>query len=106
MQQKSRNQHKLLLDFTKKHFPLQHKLWTLFNKNTANNRYSCMQKIKTIINSYHESIFFSKKVQNIEHVIKQKHLSINTKMLTTNTIYKGKVTLNNQNHQEKVYFGL
>ena len=37
-------------------------------------------------------------------LLKQRKLSIRTKCLTTNMVYKAKVTSNNENYQEKVYF--
>ena len=67
-----------------------------------------MQNIKAIINSHNAKILFPKKSmeQRICNCSNKVNCPLEQKWLTTNIVYKAKVTSSNQNYQEKVYFGL
>ena len=47
---------KHFLSLLDKHFPPHHKFHKIFNRNTVKITYSCMPKVKTIINSYNHKI--------------------------------------------------
>ena len=98
---------KIFLNLIKKHFPSHHKFHKLFNKNTVKISYSCTRNIKTIINSHKAKILFPKKSteQRTCNCLNKENCSLQQKCLTTNIVYKAKVTSNNENYQEKVYFG-
>ena len=98
---------RIFLNLIKKYFPLHHKFHKLFNKNTVKVSYSCTRNIKTIINSHNAKILFPKKSteQRTCNCLNKVNCPLEQKCLTTNIVYKAKVTSSNQNYQEKVYFG-
>ena len=69
--------------------------------------YSCTRNIKTIINFHNAKILFPKKSTEQEtcNCLNKYNCPLEQKCLTTNIVYKLKVTSSNQNYQEKVYFG-
>ena len=69
--------------------------------------YSCTRNIKIIISSHNAKILFPKKgtEQRTCNCLNKVKCPLEQKYLTTNIVYKAKVTSNNQNYQEKVYFG-
>ena len=69
--------------------------------------YSCTRNIKTIIHSHNAKILFPKKSteQRTCNCLNKGNCSLEQKSLTTNIVYKAKVTSNNGNYQEKAYFG-
>ena len=79
----------------------------MFNKNTVKISYSCTRNIKAIINSQNAKILFPKKSteQRTYNCLNKVNCPLEQKCLTTNIVYKAKVTSSNQNYQEKVYFG-
>ena len=97
---------KIFLNLIKKHFPPHHKFHKLFNKNTVKISYSCTRNIKSIINSHNAKILFPKKSteQRTCNCLNKVNCPLEQKCLTTNIVYKAKVTSSNQNYQEKVYF--
>ena len=97
---------KIFLNLIKKHFPPHHKFHKLFNKNTVKISYSCTRNIKSIINSHNAKIFFPKKSteQRTCNYLNKVNCPLEQKCITTNIVYKAKVTSYNQNHQEKVSF--
>ena len=102
------NTGKIFLNFIKKHFLPHHKFHKLFNKNKVKISYSCTRNIKTTINSHNAKILFPKKrtEQRTCNCLNKGNCPLEQKCLTTNIVYKTKVTSSNPNYQEKVYFGL
>ena len=98
---------KILLDLMKTKFQLSHKFHKLFNKNTVKINYSCTRNFKSIINTHNAKILFPKKSteQRTCNCLNKVNCPLEQKCLTTNIVYKAKVTSSNQNYQEKVYFG-
>ena len=98
---------KIFLNFIKKHFPPHYKLHKLFNKNTVKISFSCTRNIKIIVNSHNAKILFPKKSteQRTCNCLNKVNCPLEQRGLTTNIVYKAKVTSNNQNYQENVYFG-
>ena len=70
--------------------------------------YGSTWNIRTIINSYAAKILYPKKSteQRTCSCLNKGTCPLEQKCLTTNIVYKAKVTSNNRNFQEKVYFGL
>ena len=68
--------------------------------------YSCTRNIKTIINSHNAKIVFPKNSteQRTCNCLNKVNCPLEQKCLTTNIVYKAKVTSSNQNYREKVYF--
>ena len=66
-----------------------------------------MRNIKFVINSHNAKILFTKKSteQRTCNILNKVNCPLEQKCLTTNIVYKAKVTSSNQNYQEKVYFG-
>ena len=97
----------IFLNLIKKHFPLNHKFHKLFNKNTVKISHSCTRNIKSIINSHNAKILFPKKntEQRTCNCLNKVNRPLEEKWLTTNIVYKAKITSSNQNYQENVYFG-
>ena len=98
---------KLFLNLLKKHFPSHHKFHKLFNKNTVKISFSCTRNLKTFVNSHNTKILFPKKSteQRTCNCLNKVNCPLEEKCLTTNIVYKAKVTSSNQNYQEIVYFG-
>ena len=69
--------------------------------------YICTRNIKSIINFHNTNILFPKKSneQRICNCLNKVNYLLEQKCLTTNIVYKAKVTSSNQIYQEKVYFG-
>ena len=98
---------KIFLNLMKKHFPSHQKFHKLFNKNTVKISYSVTRNIKTVINSHNAKILFHNKSteQRTCNCLNKQNCPLEQKFLITNIVYKAKVTSNNGNYQEKVYFG-
>ena len=66
-----------------------------------------MRNIKSIINSHNAKILFPKRSteQRTCNCLNKAKCPLEQKCLTTNIVYKVKVTSSNQNYQEKFYFG-
>ena len=96
---------KLFRNFIKKHFLLHHKFHKLFNKNTVKISYSCTRNIKSIINSHNAKILFPKKSteQRTCNCLNKVNCPLEQKCLTTNIVYKAKVTSSNQNYHESLF---
>ena len=54
------------LSLIDKHFPPQHKLHKIFNRNTLKISYSCMNNVKTIITKHNAHIIMNSQPQNTE----------------------------------------
>ena len=54
------------LSLIDKHFPLQHKLHKIFNRNTLKVSYSCMNNVKSIITKHNAHIIRNSQSQNTE----------------------------------------
>ena len=101
------NIRKIFLNVIKKQFPPHRKFHKSFNKSKVKISCSCTRNIKTIINSHIAKILFPKKSteQRTCNCLNKVNCPLEQKCLTTNIVYKAKVTSSNQNYQEKVYFG-
>ena len=92
-----------LLDF---HFPKPHILNRIFNRNKIKVSYSCMQNIKSIINNHNKKILHNTTETKEGCNCRNKSLCpLSGTCLTPNIIYEAKITSNQPNYDEKVYFG-
>ena len=68
--------------------------------------YRCTRNIKTIINAHNAKILFPKKSteQRACNCLSKDNFPLEQKCITTNIVYKAKVTSSNGNYQEKIYF--
>ena len=96
----------IFLNVIKKHFPPHRKFHKLFNKNTVKISCNCTRNIKITKNCYNAKILFPKKSteQRTCNCLHKKNCPLQQKCLTTNIVYKVRVTSSNWNYQEKVYF--
>ena len=64
--------------------------------------YSCTRNIKTIINAHNAKILFPKKCteQRACNCLNKDNFPLEQKCLTTNIVYKAKVTSSNGNYRE------
>ena len=88
------------------HFPKNHTFNKIFNKNNVKMSYSCMQNIKAIINNHNINILHQNKEIKNKCNCRSKYCSLGGKRLSPNTVYQGKITSNQLNYKDKVYFGV
>jgi hypothetical protein len=91
------------------HFPLQHKLHKIFNRNTLKMSYSCMNNVKSIITKHNAHIITNSQSQNTEtdncNCDNKNTCPLPKQCMTNNIIYKATVTTNNTN-DIKHYIGM
>jgi hypothetical protein len=84
-----------------KHFPLQHKLHKIFNRNTLKVSYSCMNNVKSIITKHNAHITRNSQTQTTEtdncNCDNKNTCPLPKQCMTNNIIYKATVTTNNTN---------
>ena len=97
------------LSLIDKHFPLQHKLHKIFNRNTLKVSYSCMNNVKSIITKHNAHIIRNSQSQNTEtdncNCDNKNTCPLPKQCMTNNIIYKATVTTNNTN-DTKHYIGM
>ncbi len=92
-----------------KHFPPNHKLHKIFNRNTVKVSYSCMNNVKSIISKHNTRITGKSKPQH--EVIDpctcrdKKTCPLQEKCMTKDIVYKATVTTSNTN-STKHYIGM
>ena len=88
------------LSLIDKHFPLQHKLHKIFNRNTLKVSYSCMNNVKSIITKHNTHIIRNSQSQNTEtdncNCNNKNTCPLPKQCMTNNIIYT--VTTNNTKH--------
>ena len=91
------NIRKIFQNLVKKHFPPHHKFHKLFNKSIVKISDRCTRNIKTIINSHNAKILFPKNSteQRTCNCLNKDNCPLEQKCLTTNIVYKAKVTSSN-----------
>jgi len=99
---------KYFLTLIKKHFPSQHVLHKIFNKNTVKISYSCMPNVKSIINAHNKKITAPIVEQQTKtcNCIKKDLCPMDNNCLASNIIYQATLTSTLQNSSEKIYVGL
>ena len=88
-----------------KHFPKNHSLYKIFNKNTVKLSYSCTRNITSIITSHNKNILKpNKEIYGCNCRVKE-DCPLDNKCLTPKVIYEANVT-NTVDNEEKIYIGL
>ena len=102
----STNVGKYFLLLIPKHFPNNHKYHKIFNKNTMKISYSCMPNMTAIINTHNKKLMTTK-IQNERkcNCMNKTICPLSNECLTTNIIYKAKITSNLMNYKPKFYYG-
>ena len=77
------------LNLVEKHFPKEHILHKIFNKNTLKISYSCSQNMTQIINSHNRKVKQPKKEESLSCNCRQNSdCPMDDKCRTMNTVYK------------------
>ena len=96
---------KIFLQLLSKHFPKNHKMHKIFNRNTVKISYSCMKNIDSIISAHNRNILNSI-VQSYGCNCRVKSsCPLNGECLTPKIIYRANVS-NDENSDKKFYFRL
>ena len=98
---------KFFLQLIKKHFPKEHKLHKIFNRNTLKLSYSCMPNIKTKINAHNREILRNIPSKNTKHCNCQQkeNCPMNGACLKESLVYYATISCNDKNYQPKLYKG-
>ena len=91
-----------ILKLLDKHFPRQHKLYKIFNKDTVKVSYSRTKNIKSIISSHNKNVLH----QNRPCPNEQKCNCINENYQAENIVYEATITCNEQTYGENIYIGI
>ena len=97
------------LNLLDKHFPRQHKLHKIFNKNTVNISYSCTRNKKSIINSHNKKVLHQNRPCSNEqksHCIKKELCPLNVNCQAENIACEATITCNEQTYGENIYIGI
>ena len=95
------------LNLIKKHFPPNHNLHPVFNKNNVEVSYSCMPNMGSIINNHNKKILTNNNTtpQNGCNCRKKDQCPLDNNCLITSVIYKANVTTD-KDDTGKNYLGL
>ena len=97
---------KTFLNLIKKHFPPNHNLHPIFNKNNVKVSYSCMPNMSSIIKNHNKKILNNNTTPKNGCNCRQKdQCPLDNNCLTTSVIYKANVTTDKDN-TGKNYIGL
>ena len=88
-----------------RHFPKEHKLNKIFNKNTIKISYSCLKNFGSIISSHNKSLLKPKTESYTCNCRNKQECPLDNMCQTPNIIYKAEVS-NNSNDEVKMYIGL
>ena len=89
----------------KKHFPKEHVLHKVFNKNTVKLSYSCVKNVSAIISSHNKKILKNDKNEEQKCNCRNKNdCPLGNNCLVRNTVYEATVT-NDKNDVVKQYIG-
>ena len=93
------------LDLVQKHFPSQHRLHKIFNKNTVKVSYCCMRNVASIISSHNKRVLRAEEPNNrLCNCRVKEECPLDNKCLSSNIIYRGIIT-NHTDTVEKHYVG-
>ena len=96
---------RIFLRLLSKHFPRNHTMHKIFNRNTVKISYSCLRNISSIISSHNHNILWPKQKSFGCNCRAKNEWPLNGECQTPSVIYRADV-INNSNDQEKFYFGL
>ena len=96
---------KIFLQLLSKHFPKNHKMHKIFNRNTVKISYSCMKNIDSIISAHNRNILNSIVQSSGCNCRVKSSYPLNGECLTPKIINRANVS-NDENSKRKCYFGL
>ena len=98
------NTGRIFLHLLSKHFPWNHTIHKIFNRNTVKISYSCLRNISSVISSHNRNIL-SPKQQSFGFNCRVKNeCPLNCECHTPSVIYRADVNIDS-NNKEKFYFG-
>ena len=95
---------KTFLQLVDKHFPKNHKLSKIFNRNNVKISYSCLPNISTIIKSHNRNLLYNNRTEEPDCNCREKQsCPLNGNCLTRSLIYSAKI---GSGENESTYIGL
>ena len=90
-----------------KHFPPHHKLHKLFNQSNVKINYSCLSKIKSIINVHNRNTLYQSPIigRRTCNCINIAQCPLQQKCLSNNILRQANITSIDENSETKVYYG-
>ena len=91
-----------------KHFPRQHKLHKIFDKNTVKVSYRCRKNIKSIINSHNKNVLHQNRPYSNEqkcNCIRKELCPLNGNCQAENIVYEATITCYERTYSENIYKG-
>ena len=99
------NMGRIFLHLLSKHFPRNHTMHKIFNKNTVKISYSCLRNIRSIISSHNHNNLSPKQQSFGCNCRVKNERPLNGECQTPSVICRADV-VNDSNDEEKFYFGL
>ena len=99
---------KYFLNLLDKHFPRNHRLHKIFNRNSVKVSYSCTKNMKTIINNHNKNIIVKKpSIDTSNYNCRNKEdCLLNGQCKIGEVVYESTLTSNQKNYKDKKYFGI
>ena len=99
---------KYFLNLLDKHFPQNHRLQKIFNRNSVKNSSSCTKNMKIIINNHNKNILGKKPSINIStcNCRNKEACPLNGQCRIGEVVYEGTLSSNQPSYKEKKYFGI
>ena len=90
------------------HFPQNHRLHKIFERNSVKVSYSCTKGMKTIITNYNKNILGKKAINNKSNCNFQNKEAcpLNGQCQIGEVVYESTLSSNQPNCKEKKYFGI
>ena len=99
---------KYFLNLLDKHFPRNHRLHKIFNRNNVKVSYSCTKSMKTIITNHNKNILGKKPSINKSHCNcrNKEACPLNGQCQIGEVVYESTLSSNQPTYKEKKYFGI
>ena len=99
---------KCFLNLLDKHFPRNHRLHKIFNRNNVKVSYSCTKSMKTLITNHNKNILGKKPSINKSHCNcrNKEACPLNGQCQIGEVVYESTLSSNQPNYKEKKYFGI
>ena len=99
---------KCFLNLLDKHFPGNHRLHKIFNRNNVKVSYSCTKSMKTLITNHNKNILGKKPSINKSHCNcrNKEACPLNGQCQIGEVVYESTLSSNQPNYKEKKYFGI
>ena len=99
---------KYFLNLLDNHFPRNHRLHKIFNRNSVKVSYSCTKNMKTIINNHNKNILRKKPSIDTStcNCQNKEGCPLNGQCQIGEAVYESTLTSKQQNYKAKKYFGI